>query len=312
MAIGHLARWACVCVLAGATAPAYAQIYESVGTRAQGMGGAFVAVANDSSATWWNPAGLADGPFLDMALARSSTDTGPDSRHRASWFALGTPPFGFSYYRLQLTRIARNSPTVTTIEGRQEGGTGLPVPELEASQLGATLLQTLLPGVHVGTTVKYVRGSVGDDDSEGAFDLDVGVLAVAGPVRLGVAGRNLREPEFGGGRYVVPRQVRVGAAFDAAALPGIPLTVAVDADVRTYDAGSGERRVVAIGAEQWLLRRRVGIRGGARFNTRGAEEKAVTAGVSVAPRAGVYVDAFVVGGRDADDRGWGVGARVSF
>ena len=29
-----------------------------VGARARGMGGAFVAVADDASATWWNPAGL--------------------------------------------------------------------------------------------------------------------------------------------------------------------------------------------------------------------------------------------------------------
>src|SRR5204863_7335769 len=37
---------------------ASAQIYEAIGTRAQGMGGAFVAVADDATATWWNPAGL--------------------------------------------------------------------------------------------------------------------------------------------------------------------------------------------------------------------------------------------------------------
>ena len=36
--------------------PASAQIVESVGHRALGMGGAFVAVADDSTATWWNPA----------------------------------------------------------------------------------------------------------------------------------------------------------------------------------------------------------------------------------------------------------------
>ena len=51
-----------------------AQIVESVGNRALGMGGAFVAVASDSSATWWNPAGLATGPFADMSLGRTITD----------------------------------------------------------------------------------------------------------------------------------------------------------------------------------------------------------------------------------------------
>ena len=45
----------------GVCAPSvsHAQTYESVGIRAQGMAGAFVAVADDATASWWNPAGLA-------------------------------------------------------------------------------------------------------------------------------------------------------------------------------------------------------------------------------------------------------------
>src|SRR5258705_3041766 len=56
-------------LLAGVASVCSAQIVESVGNRALGMGGAFVAVATDSSATWWNPAGLAIGPFADVAVA---------------------------------------------------------------------------------------------------------------------------------------------------------------------------------------------------------------------------------------------------
>ena len=56
-----LAFIAVACALAR---PASAQIYETVGIRAQGMAGAFVAVADDSTATWWNPAGLATGAYF--------------------------------------------------------------------------------------------------------------------------------------------------------------------------------------------------------------------------------------------------------
>ena len=45
---------ATACLLASAL-PCRAQIYETVGTRAQGMAGAFVAVADDATAVWWNP-----------------------------------------------------------------------------------------------------------------------------------------------------------------------------------------------------------------------------------------------------------------
>jgi hypothetical protein len=122
--------------------------------------------------------------------------------------------------------------------------------------------------------------------------------------------RNIRAPEFGALR--LPRQVRAGAAFDAdlAGLP--PFIVALDADLRTYDAGTGDRRVVALGAEHWLRERRIGIRGGVRVNTAGARDEAVTAGVSVAPRAGLYVDGYVVRGSGSGETGWGAAARVSF
>jgi hypothetical protein len=47
------------------------------GVRARGMSGAFVAVADDASAAWWNPAGLATIRFLDASIdvgsARMST-----------------------------------------------------------------------------------------------------------------------------------------------------------------------------------------------------------------------------------------------
>src|SRR6187397_271158 len=77
------------------------QAIESAGSRAPGMGGAFVAVATDSSATWWNPAGLAAGPFVDLALSSNSVqvagDQPPAWRGGLSSFALGFPPAGISY-----------------------------------------------------------------------------------------------------------------------------------------------------------------------------------------------------------------------
>jgi hypothetical protein len=197
--------------------------------------------------------------------------------------------------------------------------------------VGLTLVQTLIPGVHAGATLKYVRGTFreGRDDSladpadlldrgdalddgetKGRFDLDVGLLAVTGPLRLGAHVRNVTEPEFG--RVRLPRQTRLGVAFDPEPTGGAPLTIAFDADVETYLSRSGPRRVVAVGAEYWVMNRRLGVRAGARANTVGAEERAVTGGASFAARRGLYVEGHVIGGGAADERGWGVGARFSF
>ena len=316
--------------------PASAQVVEAVGGRALGMGGAFVALADDSSATWWNPAGLAAGPFLDLSLGWASADihSGPKAdRHQAGWVALGTPPFGFSYYRLRITDIDAIDPTGLGSAGREDGRAAVPVWSLSASQLGATFVQTLFSGVHAGTTLKYVRtagvsgettgteGASSSDlldeaeeidlgDGHGNFDLDIGVLAVRGPVRLGGVVRNVREASFGGVK--LPRTVRVGAAFDLAEVGRVPLTVAVDGDVSPYETAYGDRRVVAAGGEGWALNRRVGIRAGARFNTVGAKERAVTAGGSLAIRSGFYVDGYVVHGGAHDESGWGIAARASF
>jgi hypothetical protein len=300
------------------------------------MGGAFVAVANDSSATWWNPAGLAAGPFLDGALSHAvtSADRGfPARRERVAGFALGTPPLAVSYYRFRITNIAAASPTAQDRAGREEGRADR-IDSLDLSQLGVTVVQTLFPGVHAATTLRFVRGTVrhaipvqddaaldpgnsldrGDDleggDAENRFDLDVGLLATHGAARIGAVVRNLREVDFGG--MGLPRQARVGVALDFEAVGQMPLMVAIDADVLAYATGTGERRVIALGAERWFSARRLGVRAGARVNTAGAAERAVTAGASWSPRPGLYVDGHVTGGPDRGERGWGLAARVSF
>ena len=121
---------------------------------------------------------------------------------------------------------------------------------------------------------------------------------------------NLLQPEFAGIR--LRRQVRAGIAIESESLAGAPLTVALDSDVGAYEAPSGPRRVVAIGAEQWLFDARVGVRAGGRFNTAGARERTATAWASVAVRPGLYVEGHAVRGGSDGEAGWGIAARVSF
>jgi hypothetical protein len=322
--------------------PANAQHVESVGIRALGMGGAFVAVADDSTATWWNPAGLAAGPFLDVTVigtSRSRTaDELPARRDAATWFAAATPPFGVSYYRLRELSAQPFRSTGPQTQDREDRRTGVPLRRVSTSQLGVTLVHSVADGIHLGTTLKYLRGGAGigrDDsaldvstlldraaglsvDADGAFDLDVGALGVVGPWRGGLLVRNLREAEYGdagrdgGAGVIAPRQFRAGVAFDAGAWNGMPLMLSADADLNAYDTPLGDRRVIAVGAERWFRARRVGLRVGARFNTTGAEDRAMTGGASLTLRSGLYVDGYVVGGGSSGERGWGVGSRVSF
>src|SRR5215510_4793403 len=159
------------------TSQAVAQIIETVGSRALGMGGAFVAVASDSTATWWNPAGLAACPFADLTTGRTTTDldqTIPARRDRVSWFAASAPPIGFSYYRFRVTDIRRSSPTAQPLVDREDTRAGVSVQSLSVSELGLTVDQSILPGIHVGATLKYMRGTVhsaAGDAARAASDL---------------------------------------------------------------------------------------------------------------------------------------------
>jgi len=317
--------------------PAAGQSFEAVGERALGMGGAFVAVANDSTATWWNPAGLATGPFLDLSIGTASgaADSAyPASKGGAWWFSLGTPPLGVSYYRLKITEIRAAPATGTAAAGREDRAAGDGIQSLSMSQFGATVLHSIATGVTAAATLKYVRATarvrlfdeadsvmaipqlldegeeLSDGETHGTVDVDLGVLASRGPVRLGLTARNLREPQFG--EWQLSRQVRLGAAFDGAVAGMVPVTVSVDADLRRYAAALGDRRVVAFGGEYWVRPQRIALRGGARFNTVGGQDRTVTAGGSVAARAGLFIDGHVAVGGDTSGRGWGVAARVAF
>lgn len=319
-----------------------AHAQESPGTRAAGMGGAFVAVADDASAVYWNPAGLASGPVLNLQFDLGMADLVPGdpadpgaqaARRGTRLIAVGTPPLGLSYYRLSSLAVTRPSPAVLGIDDREEEG--LTVRRLTTNHFGITLLQSVGGPLAVGTTLKLVRGTVAVGPVSGGTwdevldrggdlggnartraDLDVGVMLNAGPVRLGLVGRNLREPTFAPDgeddtEARLKRQVRLGAAWGLR-WPGItPLIASFDADLTRRPDFDGERRDVAAGVEVWGLQQWLGLRAGWRASTVGERRPVGTAGVSVAVWRGAYVDAHIARGRD-EHRAWSVGGRFTY
>src|SRR4051812_19973665 len=114
-----LARALCAMgVVAALALPAEAQTFDTVGARAAGMGGAFVAVADDASAAYWNPAGFAAGSYFSLVLDRNFAEvkpsTGPAANQSGLLIALGMPALGLSYYGLRSTTVG---PAVRTATG---------------------------------------------------------------------------------------------------------------------------------------------------------------------------------------------------
>jgi hypothetical protein len=313
---------------------------QTPGTRAAGMGTAFVAVADDASAVYWNPAGVATGPYFgaeaDLGELVSHPNQTPavartvGTRDTSRLVAMSVPPLGLSYYRLSRVQVG---PAVAAVPGREDGR--IRARRLTTSHWGATLLQSVGEYVTVATTLKLVRGtvatgSVPSDDWGAAFDaadkvdgvhaskadVDVGVMMAVERVHLGLVARNLRRPEFGDAAAGEPsarldREVRVGAAYGTGWPGRSHLIVAVDADLTTRSAPDGDRRDLAAGAETWWLDGRLGVRAGVRASAVGDRRAMTSAGVSVGITAGWFVDAQVTGGAGID-RGWGAGARIVF
>ena len=311
-------------VLSLAAVSAGAQTLETVGARAAGMAGAFVAVASDSSAVFWNPAALPTGPFADMSIGFGDARNGeplPGSAGRTSALAVTLPLLGVHVASYDHVRVAN----------RRGGATA--VSRVAVRQMGLTLVQSIVSGVHVGGTLKYLRGSWAADrrflesgqtiaaaralsgsDAEGHWDADLGVIAVHRGWRVGLVARQLIAPSFGEGAEAIRpgRQVRVGVAFDAAAGDGPPVVVAADVDLVGADGPDGLSRAAAVGVERWLRGGHIGLRTGVRINTAGDPRPAASAGASVMVKSGLFLEiSGTTGSRDAL-RSWGATARLSF
>ena len=286
---------------------AAAQTFGGVGTRAEGMGGAFVAVADDASAVYWNPAGIATGATFDLQVAK-----GPGSN---LFIGATLPVLGASYYR---TREVTGLPTVSGSPDRQTGGSGeVQVRTLTTSNFGVTVVQSVVPALVIGTTARVVRGGISGSEGRTTVDLDAGAMVSAWDMRFGVTARNLRRPEFQaeGGMVRMTRQVRVGAALAPRALPtGVhgPFSLAIDADLTTTPDVRGDLRRAAAGGEYWLGKGLVGVRGGVRWSTLGDSRRALSGGVTARLPRSVHVEGQVTKDNETDEHEWTVGARVTF
>jgi len=276
----------------------FAQRFDSVGVRAQGLAGAFVAVADDSSATWWNPAGLAtQQKFVDLSLEIAErADRG---------VSLTFPSLGFSYYRLTVSQLQPSGPIGTGGSVREDSGV--------VSQFGATVGHSITQPLVVATTVKLVNAR-GDTQA----DLDVGVMGSFGPVRLGLAVRDLRNPTYGSGSdaLALGRRARAGVSVAASSRGALDrLVVAFDADLNTAFAGGADGHIeqdVTGGVETWWLGERLGLRGGAGRNVATGGGSFGAFGVSVMPYPRLNIEGAMTKGSDfARDR-WTLGLRVTF
>jgi F plasmid transfer operon protein TraF len=317
--------------------PVAAQQFDIVGTRAAGMGGAFVAVADDASATYWNPAGLALGRMFSLVVDHKVTDVeakgldDPSRHNTGSLITLGMPALGFAHYQLRTTSV---TPAGVMIFRFPQGGE-TPVRVVRLDKLttyhtGLTTVQSLFQGVAIGTTVKIVHGDIAttivpegnrnerlDDaaalSTEGTnkFDADIGVMAGGGRLKAGFTVRNVTEPSFTitgtSDKMRLDRQMRVGFAvsfaegWSAASDFDVTHNGPVEAPVRSFAAGTEGR-----------LGRKIFVRSGFHLSTLGKARPSFSAGGSYAVMSAILIDGQATWASENADRGWGIAARIVY
>ncbi len=207
------------------------------GARTLGLGGAFVATADDALGMLWNPAGLAlmDRNQLMFENSRMFEDTAYNTLGFAvpgSWL----PSFGASMVSLRSGDFQRTNDVNDPLGTFHEGETAY--------------LFGVAKGIQrrfaVGANFKYVQQTV-EDFSAGGFGLDLGAIAQLTPtLRVGASVINLGGPSV---------QLRdVAESYPSAFRGGAQLTLfqgrgMLGAEI-DQQAGSGAR--LHGGAEYWV------------------------------------------------------------
>lgn len=139
-----------------------------VGTRAIGMGGAFTAVANDASAMYWNPGGVAMVQNKEVEFNHTSwiKDVNND------FLGLTVPVQGLGSLGVFVSTLTMDEMEVTTVD--KPDGTG---EMFDAGTLvvGLHYSRMLTDNFSIGFNAKYIQDKIWHMTANG-FAMDIGVL----------------------------------------------------------------------------------------------------------------------------------------
>jgi hypothetical protein len=259
------------------------------GAKAAAMSGAFTAVANDTTAFYWNPAGYAFGPAAHGGVHWGESDMdrgdGTTFADEAAGFSLGVTFMGVggTFFKESSSLAAGDSLASRGLETFDLSLSilqSLPLDDLViAGNIhylrgeGHELLESLASLAPEERTPEAVRGRVLKTEGETSSTASVDLGALYQPndwLRLGVMWRRLFEPGFrlpSGEELVLPRHARAGAAFF---LPR-ETTLAFDFDLTEQGGVDQTWRELSLGVDKRFFEDALSLRAGLRAEAGGAE-----------------------------------------
>jgi hypothetical protein len=267
---------------AGTSSGAFLKI--GVGARAVALGESFVAVANDPSAIYWNPAGLAS--ILRQEVQLSHVDWPADVNYEYLAYVLPSRRFGGSF----AIQTGVLSTQLDETDEFHPFGTGRSF-SYSDFLVGVAYGRRWTDKLLIGFGIKYVREDLGSQvggpvTSSTLVDLGSIYYLGYGSVRIATSLCNFGPEMTPGGMFKSatgetrsydgfdpPIQFRYGLAFEAFEKPNQRLTVSTE----IVQPADNSQRVKA--GLEWAWQRRFALRSGYNFN---ADALRFSAGMGVA------------------------------
>ena len=260
-----------------------------VGARAVGLGEAFVAVANDPTAVFWNPAGLASMQRQELTVNHVAWPGEVNYEHLA--YVLPVRRLGGSL-AFQLGALSTEIQETTEL---QPFGTGRSFYYTDLVA-GVAYARRWTDKLLIGAGLKYVREDLGSDVGgpvTNAVLVDIGSIYYLGygSVRIATALCNFGSQMKPSGTYSSeltgeersydgfdpPTVFRYGVAFEPIETQQHRVTTSLE-----MDQPSDNRQLAKFGIE-WSWQRRLALRGGYNFN---ADALKLSAGAGIYARLG--------------------------
>ncbi len=152
----------------GTTAASFLEI--EVGSRAIGMGNAFVAVADDATAIYWNPAGLAGLQNNEATFTHTNWLTDINFDFTGGIFCLGD----YGVIGLSLTSLSTTDMEVRTVDKPEGTGEMFSVGSIA---IGLSYAKRLTDKFSIGFNTKYINEKIWHM-SASSFAIDFGTLFI--------------------------------------------------------------------------------------------------------------------------------------
>ncbi len=161
-----------------------------VGPRAMALGGAFVGLADDVSALYWNPAGITNAPGLQMFYQNTHLYAGLKHQSLGITYALGSQ----NHLGLLVNYLDFGTMEQTTLENPE--GTNQTF-DAASMAIGLTFARQLTNRVAFGVTAKYIQERIWLEVARG-YAIDIATLYTIREIGLRI-GMNLSNlgPDMG-------------------------------------------------------------------------------------------------------------------